>query len=397
MSGRFTPRSRRETRATVLESLLRTGGAFRPSIARETNLTGASISRILTELRKENIIQETRRPAPYVGGPTALVTLSKDVAVAGIELSNSRLSFGVGDLDGTLDYVERMPASSQLSQDEFEILFRQSAANMRDWTRGRDVTIRQAAVSIPGYGRGTGNPIFAWDMARLTAFLEETLHGIPVSVTNSVVAQAAFHRYSISTAYPVADDHLFLFVGHGVAGVIVDETAPIDAFMAFELGHMVIQREGLPCRCGHKGCVEAYTSLRAISKILGIADSEILRRGDAFIEMLNLDGAMRAALRERLFLLGLGLGNALNLHPLSSVVVSGWPSLMPEADRRSILDGLNESLLGGYDENRLHLSFIAPSIGNDPRAALYYAAYCFVRGGGLDTRAETPAALQEIA
>jgi len=397
MLARFTPRSRRETRATVLENLLRSGGAFRPTIARETNLTEASVSRILTELRNENLIQETRQSAPYPGGPTALVTLSNNIALAGIELSNSRLSFGIGDPSGALNYVERLPASPHLDQGEFERLFAESVRTMQDWSAHRGTVIRQAALSIPGYGRAAGNPIYPWDMDRLRNFLADTLDGVPVALTNSVIAQAAFHRYSNTTKYPVSGDHLFLFVGHGVAGVIVDESAPVDAFSAVEIGHMVIERDGLPCRCGHKGCVEAYTSLRAIAKIIGVADSAVLSRGDSFIETLVLDQGVHDTLRERLFMLGLGLGNALNLHPLSSVVISGWPSLMPEEDRKAITEGLNESLLGGFDESRLALSFIAPSIGNDPRAALYYAAYCFVRGGGLDAKADPRAALEEIA
>ncbi|MBS7700696.1 ROK family transcriptional regulator [Chelatococcus sp. YT9] len=381
----------------MLENLLRTGGAFRSAIARETKLTEASVSRILAELRSENLVQETRHPAPYSGGPTSLVTLSKSVAIAGIELSNSRLSFGIGDLAGTLDYVDRMPASPQLDQDAFEQLVRRSAAAMLAWAHARGITLRQAALSIPGYGREAGNPIYPWDVARLRGVLGEALPGLPLELTNSVVAQAAFQRYSQSTRYPVAGNHLFLFVGHGVAGVIVNEAASIDAFSPFEIGHMVIERNGLACRCGHRGCIEAYTSLRAISSILNLDAGEILHRGDSFIDMLDLDGDARAVLRERLVMLGLGLGNALNLHPLSSVVISGWPSLMPEEDRAAIIAGLDESLLGGFDERRLSLSFIAPSIGNDPQAALHYAAYCFVSGGGLDARADSQTALEEIA
>ncbi len=397
MSGRFAPRSRRETRAVVLESLLRSGGAFRPLIARDAQLTEASISRILTELRSEEIIEEIRRPAPYVGGPTALVTLSKNIAVAGIELSNDRLSFGIGDLGGTIDYVERMPASPQLKQSEFERLFSNCLATMTQWTGKRGISIRQAALSIPGYSGANTNPIFTWDMERLRAFLAEVLDGVPLSITNSVIAQAAFHRYSGTATYPGESDHLFLFVGHGVAGVVVNETAPIDTFSPFELGHMVIERNGHACRCGHRGCLEAYTSLKAVSKIIGIAESEVLHQGDGFIEALDLGDDIRTSLRERLFLLGLGLGNALNLHPVSSVVISGWPSLMPVGDHDAIMEGLDESLLGGFDRDRLKLSFIAPSIGNDPQAALYYAAYCFVRGGGLEAKAEPQAALGENA
>nr|WP_180883036.1 ROK family protein [Mesorhizobium loti] len=312
-------------------------------------------------------------------------------------MSNSRLSFGVGDLKGTLDYVERMPASPQLSQQEFERLFAESAANVREWVGARGITLRQAAMSVPGFGREGGNPIYPWDMRRLALSLGEVLPGVPLTFTNSVIAQAAFHRYSHPAGYGISGDHLFLFAGHGVAGVIVNDAAPVDAFSAFEIGHMVIERDGLLCRCGHKGCLEAYTSLRAISPIIGMSDADILTKGDHFMEALSVDPAAREVLRERQFLLGLALGNALNLHSVPKVVISGWPSLMPEVDRAAIADGLNQSLLGGYSPERLELSFIEPLIGNDPKAALHYAAYCFVRGGALDEKSGQRAALEEIA
>jgi predicted NBD/HSP70 family sugar kinase len=376
---------------------LRSKGAYRAGIAQDSNLTEASVSRILNQLRRENLIEETRRQTSNAGAPTVLVTLNSEINVLGIELSNSRLSFGVGDLRGTLDYVERMPASPQLSQLEFEKLFADSAAAVCEWTKTRGITLRQAAMSIPGFGRQAGNPIYPWDMSRLHAFLEEVLPAVPLTLTNSVIAQAAFHRYSDPSGYSISGDHLFLFVGHGVAGVIVNDAAPIDAFETFEIGHMVIERDGLPCRCGHKGCVEAYTSLRAVSQITGISDADILTRGDKFIEALNVDPGARETLRERQLLLGLALGNALNLHPLPKVVISGWPSLMPEVDRAAITEGLNQSLLGGYAPERLELSFIEPSIGNDPKAALHYAAYCFVRGGGPEDRSLGHTAMEEIA
>lgn len=397
MSERVAPRSRRETRASVLDSLLRSNGAFRAGIAQDANLSEASVSRILNQLRKENIITEARQQTSTSGAPTVLVTLNKEISVLGIELSNNRLSFGVGNLQGTLDYVERMPASPQLSQKDFEKLFSNSAASVREWAKARGVTLSQAAMSIPGFGRQAGNPIYPWDMKRLHSFLGEALPTVPLTLTNSVIAQAAFHRYSDPSRYSISGDHLFLFVGHGVAGVVVNDAEPIDAFETFEIGHMVIERDGLPCRCGHKGCVEAYTSLRAVSQITGISDADILTRGDHFMEALSVDPGARETLRERQFLLGLALGNALNLHPLRKVVVSGWPSLMPEIDRAAIAEGLNQSLLGGYTPERLELSFIEPSIGNDPRAALHYAAYCFVRGGGSLVGSTEEPALEEIA
>lgn len=396
MSERIAPRSRRETRAAVLEGLLRSNGLFRQEIAAESRLTEASVSRILADLRSAGIIAETKIPAPYVGGPTALVTLSKDIAVLGIELSNDRLSFGLGDLTGGLDYIERQPVTPGMGQDEFERLFTAALRDLAVWAAERGRRIRQAALSLPGLlpglaAGGAANAILPWDMARLRDFVVRALDEVPVALTNSVIAQAAFHRYRALDAYPALGDHLFVFVGHGVAGVVVNEGAPFDTFRPFELGHMVIERGGAPCRCGHRGCLEAYTSLKAVSGVVGVPEGEILRRGDPFLGQIAASPGQRAALRDRLRLLGVGLGNALNLAWLPAVVVCGWPSLMAPEDRDEILAGIGESLLGGAAPGRPRIEFLPPVIGNDPRAALAYAAHAFARAGGPEAGADLAA------
>src|SRR5258708_35097625 len=90
------PRSRRQTRAAILGHLLQAGGMFRPPLARAVRLSEASLSRILFDLKAEGLIGEVRRPAPYVGGPTRLVSLDNSVALSAIQLTSQRLSVGVG-------------------------------------------------------------------------------------------------------------------------------------------------------------------------------------------------------------------------------------------------------------------------------------------------------------
>lgn len=388
------PRSRTATRAAILEGLLRGKRLYRQEIAAEARLTEASVSRILSELLRAGIVAEDRPHALHGGGRAGTVTLSKDVWVVGIELANDRLSVGLGDLDGRLDYVERQPAPRGLDQEGFERLFAASLAELARWAAERGRTVRQAAVALPGLtpvGAGAEiNPILPWDMDRLRAFLARSLGDVPLAMTNSVIARAAFHRYRAEADYPSVGDHLFLFVGHGVAGVVVNEDAPLETFRPFELGHMVMQRGGAPCRCGHHGCLEAYTSLGAVSAVVNVSADEILRRGDQFLDTAALAPEQRDELRARLRLLGLGLGNALNLARLPAVVVCGWPSLMPPADRAEIAAGLSESLLGGPGPAAPALHFLPPAIGNDPRPALAYAAHAFVRSGGHEADVVLP-------
>ncbi|PZF81181.1 ROK family protein [Jiangella anatolica] len=63
-------------------------------------------------------------------------------------------------------------------------------------------------------------------------------------------------------------DVLFLTLGTGVGGGVVSGgtllTGPDDRLG--EIGHIVYDREGPPCGCGHRGCLETYASAAAIAR-----------------------------------------------------------------------------------------------------------------------------------
>src|SRR3979490_79022 len=147
------PRSRRQTRAAILGHLLRSGGMFRPPLAKAVRLSEASLSRILFDLKAEGLIEEMRRPAPYVGGPTGLVSLDNAVALAAIELTAQRLSGGGGGLSGGLPHSERLPLPRAPTLESVGRLFHDALQLLQDWTRRRRVQLSQIGVSVPGVGR----------------------------------------------------------------------------------------------------------------------------------------------------------------------------------------------------------------------------------------------------
>jgi predicted NBD/HSP70 family sugar kinase len=386
------PRSRRQTRAAILTHLLQSGGTFRPPLAKAVRLSEASLSRILFDLKAEGLIEEVRRPAPYVGGPTGLVSLDCSVALAAVELAGQRLSVGVGGLSGELRYTEHLPLPKMPTVESVGRVFREALTLLRDWTRRRRTRLAQIGVSVPGLGRlsASDNPIIPCDIGRVRDMLGEMFAGVPVEFTNSVVAHATFHRCRTEN-YPFSGAHLFVFVGQGVAGAWMDDPIEADALQPVELGHMVFGPEGPRCRCGHRGCVEAYTSLPALAGLLGAAEAELLQLGNEWVNTIPISSRVRQELRQRLFRLGLAIGNTLNVKPCRGVAISGWPSLLVEDDRKALVDGVDASLLGGPKHAQVSLAFVPPSNGNDPRAALAFAAFCLACRGGM------PAASTEAA
>lgn len=386
------PRSRRQTRAAILGHLLQAGGTFRPPLARAVRLSEASLSRILFDLKAEGLIEEVRRPAPYVGGPTGLVSLDGSVALAGLELTGQWLSIGVGGLSGELSYTERLPLSAKPNVESVGRVFREALTLLRDWTRRRRIRLAQIGVTIPGLGRLSefGNPIIPCDVGRIRYMFGEMFANVPVEFTNSVVAHATFHRCR-TESYPFNAAHLFVFVGQGVAGAWVDDPVETDALQPIELGHMVFGTDGPRCRCGHHGCIEAYTSLPALAELLGVPEPELLQLGSDWVTAIPISSRVRQELRHRLYRLGLAIGNTLNVKPSHGVAISGWPSLLAEDDRKALVDGVDASLLGGRKDAQVSLAFVPPSNGNDPQAALAFAAFCLTSRGGM------PAASTEAA
>jgi predicted NBD/HSP70 family sugar kinase len=386
------PRSRRQTRAAILTHLLQSGGSFRPPLAKAVRLSEASLSRILFDLKAEGLIEEVRRPAPYVGGPTGLVSLDGTVALAALELNSQWLSVGVGGLSGELHDTERVPLPKKPTVETVGRAFREALTLLRDWTRRRRITLAQIGITIPGLGRLSefGNPIIPCHVGRISDMLGEMFAGVPVEFTNSVVAHAIFHRCRTEN-YPFSGAHLFVFVGQGVAGAWMDDPIEDEALQPVELGHMVFGTDGPRCRCGHHGCVEAYTSLPALAELLGVSEQDLLQPGSDWATAIPISSRVRQELRHRLYRLGLSIGNTLNVKPSHGVAVSGWPSLLAEDDRKALVDGVDASLLGGRKHAQVSLAFVPPSNGNDPRAALAFAAFCLACRGGM------PAASTEAA
>jgi hypothetical protein len=126
-----------------------------------------------------------------------------------------------------------------------------------------------------------------------------------------------------------------------------------------------------------------------MAELLGVAEADLLQPGSAWTNAIS--SPVRDELRHRLFRLGLAVGNTLNVKPCPAVAISGWPSLLPEDDRQALVGGIDAALLGGLGHAQASLAFVPPSTGNDPCAALAFAACCLACRGGL------PAASTEAA
>ena len=382
------PRSRRETRSAVLRSLWCSGGSFRPALSETTSLTDASISRIVAELKSENLVDETRLTAPYQGGPSAFLTLSKDRHVGAVEFSSGRVHVGVGSLTGEIRFSEWLDLPDGADLETVRATYRRALHQLTDHVDRTGIQLRQIAVSIPGYHEDLRvNPIIAIDPANILADIQAAQPGVALLAANSIMTRAVAHQLKQGVGL-AAGPYLYVFVGHGVGAALIDDFAASGDVAPCEIGHMVLDPRGPRCRCGHSGCLEAYVSTAAVAPALGIREQDLLTIGAWQAGRLKMSARSRGDLATRLVRLGHALGNALNLTPVRRVVVAGWPAELGDQVQEAVLGGIDASLFGGA--STVTLAFSNAELGREPAAGLALATYAYLQRGAM--RAEELAA-----
>ena len=377
------PRSRRETRSAVLRYLWCSGGSFRPALANNIGLTDASISRIVADLKAENLVDETRRTAPYQGGPSAFLTLSKDRYVGAVEFSNGRVHVGVGSLTGENLFSECLELPDGAKLETVRSTYRRALYQLTDYVHRTGIELCQIAVSIPGYHEDLRvNPIIALDQGAILADIQAAQPGVALLAANSIVTRAVAHQLKLGVNL-AGGPYFYTFVGHGVAAALVDDFAASGDVAPCEIGHMVLDPRGPRCRCGHSGCLEAYVSTAAVAPAIGIREQDLLTMGEWQAGRLKLSARARGDLATRLARLGHAIGNALNLTPIRRVVVAGWPAELGDQAHAAVLGGIEASLFGGA--SAVNVTFSNAELGREPAAGLALATYAYLHRGAMRT------------
>ena len=95
--------------------------------------------------------------------------------------------------------------------------------------------------------------------------LQKTIN-LPMQIRNDSKCAAIDEKYYGSLKD--ADDCVFLCMGTGIGAAVFlgGKLLEPKRYAGFELGHMIIEKDGLQCNCGKRGCFETYASMRALKR-----------------------------------------------------------------------------------------------------------------------------------
>ncbi|MFG1991540.1 ROK family protein [Actinoplanes sp. NPDC048988] len=327
-SRRATVRDvRRANRASLLTDLFRGGMQSRQQLAATTALSQASVSNLIGEMIEEGLVEEAGLVGSDGGRPRVLLRVRPGFRyVVGADVAETRVLVELYDLS-----MSRLAAATLEHDDDPA----QVAARLLE---GLATVVAEAGVAVKdvlGFGVGVPGVVevddgvvdsqsTGWDAVPLGAMLRAGTE-VPVFVENGAKTHGQAEMWF--GAGRGARHAVIIMIGTGVGvAVVMDGRSYRGANSnAGEWGHTTLMYDGEQCRCGARGCLEAYIGADRIGARLAAALG-VEHTPELLPETLARDDLEPAAIEvfeQTAGYLGAGLADLINLFSPERIAVGG--------------------------------------------------------------------------
>jgi len=429
-STRTTTRDiRRQNRSILLSKLFFDGPLSRLELSQLTGLSSATVSTVTAELIDDRLVVEAGQVESGGGRPRVLLRVDPAYGyVVGVDVGETGVTVELFDAalqrlasvvrpvashrpDPQTVVAEIVDGIADVLATHAEVVAGKAhrADDSEESTRACDRRVDAAdiigvGVGVPGIvaegvraararsgsapvatSRATASrtslvhaPTIGWDGVALADMLADAGVTAPIFVGNGAKTQAQAEMWF--GAARGARHAIVALVGSGVGAAVISDGVPFQGTTssAGEWGHTTLVYGGRQCRCGARGCLEAYVGAEGIlDRYAASARSD---HGDpsasnglpggAADEMAGIaalvasatgqrsDPAAADLLAETAAFLGTGIGNLINLFNPERVVLGGWAGLalgsvaLPQI--RAAAE--TQALAHPYDQVRIELS-----------------------------------------
>lgn len=329
---------RARNRAAVLRCLYPETWRSRAQIAGITGLSKVSVSEVVSELIADGLIVEGGYKTSSRPGKPALMLgfRAQSRCVLAVDLSGIDVITGVvSDMTGHVRERLQVPMPCERSDgsDKVEAVLR-ACENLQTQAGCPVLGIGVAtpgAVTRSGEVREASN--LGWSSVELAQSIRQRCSGLPVYVLNDADSAALGERHFGNGA---ADSIVVQIAGGVGAGMLVaDHIVHGPGFTAGEIGHVVVEDEGIACRCGKRGCLETIASATVIHE-----------------RMKGLPTAQRdEVLRQSAQVLGKALSMPVGMTDISDVVVLAPDDVATDGFIESMENAINERVHSRFLDN----------------------------------------------
>ena len=258
----------------------------------------------------------------------------------GIDLGGSHITVAVVNIQGKI--IEKNEIDLKNVEDIENFIISYIEKEITNYiNKYNDIeSIGIASPGTPKDGKITNIVNLGISEINISEILESKFE-IKVKVKNDAKCAAiAEKQYGALKEY---QDAVFLCLGTGIGGAVFmgnKELKPIKN-PGMEMGHIVIERNGIKCNCGKKGCFETYCSIKRLKNSLTEA-MNISKQTDGreLIEMLrkNKDEKIQEILDEYINNLIIGLSNIIDVFEPQAICLGGGFTYFEDILYKKFLD-----------------------------------------------------------
>lgn len=313
-------------KSIVLELLQKQSPISRASLAKLTGLTKATVSTLVAELMEENLLYEIGTGESSGGRKPVMLVFRQDAGYAiGVDLGVNYIHAVLTDLKGEIVKEVRHGLKVSTSQEsvlgELKRHLRALIAAAPESPYG----IVGIGIGVPGITDHQGSVLFApnlgWRNVPLQRMLEEEFK-MPVTIDNEANAGAVGEK-EFGTGRGVSNlIYISIGIGIGTGIILKNELYRGTSGYSGEMGHISIQADGKPCRCGNIGCWELYASENALLEEAAHLLPDDRRELEELVALAEAGSPEAAALFERAgYYLGVGITNIINIFNPELIII----------------------------------------------------------------------------
>ncbi|MET8266334.1 ROK family protein [Micromonospora arida] len=339
--ARATNRSvRLRNRSALLTKLFLDGPLTRQDLVRSTGLSQPAVSNVVADMIDEGLVAEAGAAESDGGRPSMLLRIAPRFAfLIGVDVGETRVRVELFDFAMTLLASVEYPLDP--ARTEPDLVAGHVLAGIEAVTGQAGVApgdVLGVGIGVSGVvEQGTEAVVHAqalgWDRVPLERLIGAGTD-LPLHIDNGAKTLGQAEMWF--GAGRGARHAVFALVGSGVGASVVTNGATYRgaSSSAGEWGHTTLVYGGRVCRCGARGCLEAYVGAEAI-----IDRYREARRGRpvpgedeesqiaALVAAAETSTTARRVLEDTAGYLGAGVANLINLFNPERVVLGGWAAM----------------------------------------------------------------------
>lgn len=308
-------------RAKVLDYIRKNPNTSRVTIAKETGLSMASLTNITSYLLKKKLIRECgTEDVTRVGRKSSLLRFYHEAhSLICVHISGNNVDVSYTDLAGNIINRYTIGFDSANPTTLISSVIENVLALINQYGKNRILAV---SVNISGIVLSNNHLVFSSslrlkDTSLITDLERET--ALPVFLYNVTHSRATW-CFSCNNQ-PVMDNMMFVDMRDGI-GACQYYLGSINNATLGEIGHTTVERNGEPCFCGNRGCLEAMCSRKRIVKLYKELSGVSLSFEDIAKRYSNGDSHARQIVDECSQYLGIALANLINLFKPSIITIN---------------------------------------------------------------------------